>query len=176
MIQGNLDITSTGWAESEFGIVDFGDKRLSKRLLKIADSCANSPESSINQACEDWHQSKAAYRFFQNNAVSESKILDSHITKTVGRAQQYPIILAIQDTSYISYKNHHKTKGLGVIAARIRSKSTNFKTPGLVMHTTFAVTTEGLPIGLLDQKISSMPLLDEAVKELKKEATITHFL
>src|SRR4051812_42121534 len=103
MIKGNLDTPSTGWADSEFGIVNFGDKPLSKRLLKIADSCANSPERSINQACEDWHQSKAAYRFFQNNAVSESKILDSHTTKTLGRAQKYPIILAIQDTSYISY-------------------------------------------------------------------------
>jgi hypothetical protein len=36
------------------------------------------------------------------------------------------------------------------------------------MHTTFAVTTQGLPIGLLDQKISSRPELDEAEKELKK--------
>ena len=145
-----------------------GDKRLSKRLLKIADSFANSPERSINQACEDWHQSKAAYRFFQNDSVSERKILDSHITKTVEMAKEYPTILAIQDTSYISYKNHKKTEGLGIIAARVRSKTTNFQTHGLVMHTRFAVTTEGLPIGLLDQKISSRPLLDEEVKELKK--------
>ncbi len=170
MIKGNLNNPSTGWAESEFGIVNFGDKRLSKRLLKIADSFANSPERSINQACEDWHQSKAAYRFFQNDAVSDKKILDSHITKTIERAQEYLIILAIQDTSYISYKNHKKTEGLGVIAARIRSKTTNFQTHGLVMHTTFAVTTDGLPIGLLDQKISSRPLLDEEVKELKKRS------
>ena len=38
------------------------------------------------------------------------------------------------------------------------------------MHATFAVTTEGLPIGLLDQKISSRPLLDEEVKALKKRS------
>lgn len=58
--------TSTGkWAESEFGIVNFGDIRLSKRLLKIVNSFAESPERSINQACEDWHQSKAAYTFFK---------------------------------------------------------------------------------------------------------------
>ncbi len=170
MIEGNLKNPSTGWAESEFGIVNFGDKRLSKRLLKIANSFANSPERSINQACGDWYQSKAAYRFFQNNAVSERKILDSHITKTVERAKEYPIILAIQDTSYISYKNHKKTEGLGIIAARIRSKTTNFQTHGLIMHTTFAVTTDGLPIGLLDQKISSRPPLDEEVKELKKRS------
>lgn len=175
MIKGNLNSPSPGWAESEFGIVDFGDKRLSKRLLKIADSFANSPERSINQACDDWHQSKAAYRFFQNDAVSESQIRDSHIIKTVERAKEHSTILAIQDTCYISYKNHKKTQGLGVIAARIRSKTTNFQTHGLVMHTTFAVTAEGLPIGLLDQKISSRPPLDEEVKELKKKVIISQF-
>ncbi|HFD2297655.1 TPA: transposase DNA-binding-containing protein, partial [Legionella pneumophila] len=90
MIKGNQNNSSSGWAESEFGIVNFGDKRLSKRLLKIADSFANSPECSINRACDDWHQSKAAYRFFQNDAVSERKILDSHITKTIERAKNYP--------------------------------------------------------------------------------------
>lgn len=160
----------SGWAASEFGIVNFGDKRLSKRLLKISDSFANSPECSINQACEDWQQSKAAYRFFQNDSVSERKILESHITKTVERAKKHTIILAIQDTSYISYKKHQKTKGLGIIAARIRSKATNFQTHGLVMHTSFAVTTEGLPLWLLDQKIYSRPILDETIKELKKRS------
>ncbi|PJE07210.1 MAG: hypothetical protein CK430_14380 [Legionella sp.] len=29
---------STGWAESEFGLVNFGDKRLSKRLLGLGPS------------------------------------------------------------------------------------------------------------------------------------------
>jgi hypothetical protein len=128
MIKGNLSTSTNEWAENEFGIVDFGDKRLSKRLLKIVNSLAESPERSINQACEDWNQSKAAYRFFQNDAVFERKILDSNITKTVERAKEYSTILAIQDTSYISYKNHKKTKGLGVIAARLKSKTTNFKT------------------------------------------------
>jgi len=170
MMTEHFNRSTSGWASNEFGVVDFGDKRLSSRLLKIADSFANSPEKSINQACEDWSQSKAAYRFFQNDSVCEDKILDNHIAKTVGRAKKYSTILAIQDTSYISYKNHKKTKGLGIIAARTRSKSINFQTHGLIMHTTFAVTTEGLPIGLLDQKINSRPALDEELKALKKNS------
>jgi len=161
---------SSGWSASEFEAVDFGDKRLNIRLQKIANSLSESPKASINQACEDWSQSKAAYRFFQNSTVSESKILDSHIIKTIERASAYPTILAIQDTCYISYKNHKKTQGLGVIAARIRSKTTNFQTHGLVMHTAFAVTTEGLPIGLLDQKITSRSILNEEEKALKKRS------
>ena len=169
MEEAHLNISS-GWAASEFGMVDFGDKRLNIRLQKIADSLSDSPESSINQACEEWSQTKAAYRFFQNDAISEGKILDSHVKKTVERASKYSTILAIQDTCYISYKNHKKTRGLGVIASRIRSKTTNFKTHGLVMHTTFSVTTEGLPIGLLDQKITSRTEQDEEENALKKRS------
>lgn len=161
-------ISQSGWAISEFNRVDFVDKRLSDRLVKIADSFANSPEKSINQACENWSQSKAAYRFFQNDSVSESEILDSHVAKTVERSKDFSTILAIQDTSYISYKDHNKTQGLGIISARINSKTTNFQAHGLVMHTTFAVTTDGLPVGLLDQKISSRPRITEEVMELKK--------
>lgn len=165
-----------GWVISEFNGVDFGDKRLSDRLIKIADSFANSPEKSINQACENWSQSKAAYRFFQNDAVSESEILNNHIAKTVERSKGLSTILAIQDTSYISYKDHKKTQGLGIITARINSETTNFQAHGLVMHTTFAVTTDGLPIGLLDQKISSRQPISKEADELKKRVMVKLYL
>ncbi|TSJ81472.1 transposase [Cardinium endosymbiont of Dermatophagoides farinae] len=64
MTQKDLSISSSCWSGHEFSSVDFGNKRLSKRLLKIANSFSASPECSINQACQDWYQSKAAYRFF----------------------------------------------------------------------------------------------------------------
>jgi len=159
-----------GWEFSEFGEVDFCDKRLTTRLIKIAGSFANSPESSINMACESWAEAKAAYRFFQNDSVCEAKILATHTGKTVERISEYKTVLAIQDTCYISYKNHKKTKGLGIIATRIRSKTTNFQTNGLVMHTAFAITTEGLPLGLLDQKITSRPVLSKEIKAIKKSS------
>ncbi len=161
-------INRSGWAVNEFKGVDFGDKRLNNRLIKLTDSFAKSPEKSINQACEEWSQSKAAYRFFQNDAILETKILNSHIAKTIERTEGCDTILAIQDTSYISYKSHKKTQGLGIISARVRSKTTNFQAYGLIMHTTFAVRTDGLPIGLLEQKISSRPPIAEEIKELKK--------
>lgn len=158
------------WALNEFGGANFGDSRLTTRLIKLADHLAALPESSINQACGSWSEAKAAYRFFQNESILESEILNAHVKKTVERTKSYDTILAIQDTCYISYKNHGKTKGLGIIASRIRSKTTNFKTPGLVMHTSFALTTDGLAVGLLDQKIHSRPPLPEGVKELKKKS------
>jgi hypothetical protein len=164
-----FESANTGfWALTELGTAKFGDGRLTERLIKLADHLSAFPESSINQACGSWSEAKAAYRFFQNDSVLEAEILQAHVKKTVERAKPYDTILAIQDTCYISYKNHGKTQGLGIIASRIRSTTTNFKTPGLVMHTSFAITTGGLPVGILDQKIHSRSPIPEDIKELKK--------
>ncbi len=168
-ITNHFKSTDTGfWASTEFGTAKFGDGRLTERLIKLANHLSALPESSINQACGSWSEAKAAYRFFQNDSILESEILQSHVKKTVERTKPHNTILAIQDTCYISYKNHGKTQGLGIIASRIGSKTTNFKTPGLVMHSSFAITTDGLPVGLLDQKIHSRVPIPEELKELKK--------
>jgi hypothetical protein len=59
----------TGWAAEEFSDVNLGDKRLNARLMKICDRFSEFPENPINQACADWAETKAAYRFFQNENV-----------------------------------------------------------------------------------------------------------
>jgi hypothetical protein len=147
-----------GWAADEFDKVDLGDKRLDSRLVKLCDSLSDSPESPINQACEDWHETKAAYRFFQNEHVEVDKIMAAHRDKTSARATNHGTILALQDTSYLIYTNHPKTKGLGNISMKKGKNIDKIYSHGLVMHTCFAVTTEGTPLGLLDQKIFAREL------------------
>ena len=44
----------------------------------------------------------------------------------------------------------------------------SIETKGLVMHTAFAVSTEGLPLGLLDQKIYARLPIDEEIKSIKE--------
>ena len=143
------------WASEEFADVDLGDKRLNTRLMRICDSFSESPESPINQACADWAESKVAYRFFQNDKVEEDEIMAAHCQKTAGRAGKHKTILAVQDTSYIVYTRHGKTEGLGKIALHKGRYVDKIYTNGLVMHTCLAITTKGLPLGLLDQKIYS---------------------
>jgi len=101
-----------GWSSTEFGDTEFGDKRLTKRLVKLSDSL-------VNQACGRSSETKAAYRFFQNENVGVAKILAAHAKRTVERAKNYSTILAIQDTSYISYTGHAKTKGLCKLTSRM---------------------------------------------------------
>ncbi len=109
---------SNEWAKDEFGDAVLGDKRLTDRLVTLADSLASLPESSINQACGSWSEAKAAYRFFQNENVKESDILASHVAKTAERTKAHKRVLVIQDTSYISYTHHKKTSGLGDISRK----------------------------------------------------------
>jgi hypothetical protein len=57
------------------------------------------PESSINHACGDWAETKAAYRFCHNDNVDVQNILAAHRAKTAERAGQQRAVLAIPDTS-----------------------------------------------------------------------------
>ena len=144
---------SNNWAMAEFSEVDLGDERLNDRLIKIANSFSESPESPINQACEDWAETKAAYRFFKNDRVDSEEIFNAHSLKTAKRCQDHPIILAVQDTSYIIYTKHTKTSGLGHISVTKGKNVEKIYSKGLIMHSSLAVTPEGLPLGLLDQNI-----------------------
>ena len=107
-------MNSKDWAKNEFGIVDLGDERLNQRLMKISQSFLDSPESPINKACADWGETKAAYRFFNNDSVNYQDIIQAHAKMTVARSKQEDVILAIQDTTYYNYTSHPETKGLGI--------------------------------------------------------------
>jgi len=141
------------WAADEFKEVDLDDKRLNLRLIKLCDSFSDSPESPINQACADWAETKAAYRFFQNKTVNVERIISAHREKTSGRAASHRIVLALQDTSYLIYTTHPKTKGLGKISMKKGKNIDKIYSRGLVMHTCLTVTTTGTPLGLFDQNI-----------------------
>jgi hypothetical protein len=149
------------WAAEEFTDVDLGDKRLNSRLVRICDRFSESPQSPINQACADWAETKAAYRFFQNENVDVGQILAAHRSKTVERVRKHKTVLAIQDTSYLVYTNHRKTEGLGKMSLKKGKNVDKIYSNGLIMHTCLAVTTKGLPLGVLDQSISARTLNSE---------------
>ncbi len=149
------------WAREELGSVDLGDKRRTARLIKLCGRLAEMPESSINQACSDWAETKAAYRFFQNENVEVQNILTAHRVKTAERARQHRTVLAIQDTSYLVYTSHRQTTGLGQLSLKKGKRVEKIHSQGLVMHSCLAVTTEGVPLGLLDQQIFAREAVPE---------------
>jgi hypothetical protein len=57
---------------NEFIGADFGDARLSKRLLKLVERLAVDPAVSFPEACRTDAELEATYRFFGNEAGSNS--------------------------------------------------------------------------------------------------------
>jgi hypothetical protein len=143
------------WFEVEFKGIDFSDERLNHRLLSIAESLSEYPLSPINQACQSTSCAKAAYRFFANPKTLGEKILACHQEQTCIRAKNEERLFLIQDTCFVDYTSHLKTEGLGKLS-NYREKQNKGK--GLAMHTNFVLNQQGLPLGVVDQKIWSRPL------------------
>ena len=163
-------MNNTSWAKTEFENVDIGDKRLNKRLVKIVDHFISSAESPINQACGSWSETKAAYRFFQNDSIDYKDIVNHHAQITKRRFDNENVILAIQDTTYFNYTDHPKTTGLGILSRFTGKYKKDIITSGLYMHTTMAVNSDGLPLGLLNLKITAREALSKEKIEIKKRS------
>ncbi len=108
------------------------------------------PQGPINKACGGWADTKAAYRLFANPKVSSEEILLAHQLRVIERIIGQPIILAIQDSTSLTYDSYLKTQGLGGIGG-VNHK----KIFGLMMHTVLAVNPDGVPFGILAQRIWS---------------------
>ncbi len=102
----------SNWANEEFSEIQFSDKRLKSRFFKMANQLSKKSEAPINQACEDWADTKDAYRFFNNEKVSAAQIISEHYKRTEERTRNLDTVLVIQDRCYLSYTHHPKTTGL----------------------------------------------------------------
>lgn len=157
------------WAKTQFERLDLGDKRLNKRAQLIACNMMKKPSASINMQSENWSESKGAYRFFDSEKVSFQELIKPHTELVKSKANSLELVLAIQDTCYISYGHHHSVTDLGHIGAE--------ETSGVILHNTLAVNPSSKHpsvIGILDQWIHNRKhSKDEEWKEteLWKEAS-----
>lgn len=109
--------------------------------------------ASIAWACQDWASTKAAYGFLSNPQVNEAEILQGHFQATRERlVRDDAPILMLHDTSEFNYPRDD-TAAIGILhknPVRRKRDGTLQHTIvcGLLMHSSLAVTTDGLPLGL----------------------------
>lgn len=141
------------WAEREVDEGAFKDARLGRRCAGLLKQIGDAMGESIPYACQDWANTKAAYRFLSNARVDEADILSGHFAATRARCDAFegPILL-LQDTTEFSYQRAD-VKGIGITKSvnsgrdkqgRVRSHTVC----GMLMHSSLAVTTQGVPLGL----------------------------
>ena len=93
-----------GWIDREIGECEFRDARLGDRFRKLLGQIGSAMGQSIPLVCQDWANTKAAYRFFSNDRVSEADILAGHFQSTRDRAAATDgLVLMLHDTTEFSY-------------------------------------------------------------------------
>src|SRR2546426_642728 len=137
--------TDTNWAVSEFADAELGDERRTKRLVELANVLGQHPTAALPEACGDGGMLKAAYRFFDNDAIEAQDMLQSHAESTYRRLDQVSLVLAVQDTTEVNWTGHPATEGLGPLGHKACQ--------GLFVHSTLAFTPERVPLGLLAQQV-----------------------
>ena len=148
------------WLERELRHVSFGDKRLVKRLIKTVTCIEGKASGSINQSCRGWSDAKGAYRLFSNKKFDPAEVYSSHYESTQERIKRRKLVFAVQDTSYLDFDSHLKTRGLGSI-----SKAYTKHKMGLMLHSTIMLSVEGLPLGLASQQCWSRAIREETAQE-----------
>ena len=142
-------LSTKSWIDQECDGCNLPDVRLNARLRKILGEVSECIGGSIPFACQDWANTKAAYRFCSNDRVSEEEILRGHFQSTRERAAgiEGPI-LVLHDTSEFVYKREDETS-LGVIGRPgvyhgTSGKLIHHTVRGILMHSSLAVSPEGL--------------------------------
>jgi hypothetical protein len=153
-----MDESHTAWLDGELAACNLADERLTKRLRKLLGQIGGAMGQSIPFACQDWANAKGAYRFLSNGRVTEADILAGHFQSTRDRAgMEEGMIFVLHDTTEFTFQRE-ASAAIGVTksvnsgrdkAGRVRSHTVC----GILMHSSLALTTEGVPLGLAAVKV-----------------------
>jgi len=140
------------WVDDESAACVFKDVRLKGRLVALLKCIAGAVGGSIPFVCQDWANTKAAYRYLSNERVSEVDILAGHFNSTRDRfAATDELALILHDTMEFT-DQRVSTDAIGMTKAinSSRDKAGRLRAHtvcGVLMHSSLIVTLSGLPLG-----------------------------
>jgi hypothetical protein len=139
---------AASWSSQTFGHCAFGDARLTKRLVQIGAQLSSNIGESLASSCEGTTSKlEGSYRFIRNKRVEAEQIGLGGYEHTAKLAQEANLLLAIEDTTTLSY-SHTVRKELG-LTGRYRTAYER----GYIVHTTMLMAAETeKTLGLIAQE------------------------
>lgn len=101
------------WARATFGECELGDRRRTKRLVKLAEQAAARPDGSTPEQTESWGDCKAAYLLFDQDDVTFDEITRPHCDQTRAACRPGDVKLIINDTTEVDFGHSRRATGLG---------------------------------------------------------------
>lgn len=136
------------WADFTFLASDLGDKRRTKRLVNMVCGLAKNIGQSVVQSSADNAAIEGNYRLIRNEHVSAAPIAESGFAATVSLAQSYDEILALEDTTSLTYNRENMPDKLGHTTSAKESKRRGFSVHSILLYSPQQQHT----IGLIEQQ------------------------
>jgi hypothetical protein len=147
------------WVETELAELNLGDKRRNERIMHMVERIAEKPKGSIPRIFNTHAEMTAAYRALRSEAIEPEAICEAAIQACLERVKGEKMVLAIQDTTTFNFTSHPATEGTGPLSdPYIR---------GFLLHDVLAVSTDGVPLGLLHQKLWTRD--EESTRDQRKQ-------
>ena len=141
-------VAQSEWARQEFGTVELGDKRLRERLIRIVEMRSKRPDVSYLEAAAGDRSAAKGYYYFVDSprdTLHPEAMLSGHRQRTIERIMAQDTVLVVQDTTDLNFSKRPHTVGLGPIG----TNQTGAQSLGLKLHSSLALTSDGLPLGVL---------------------------
>ena len=141
-----LTETSEQWAKEQFGHAELGDPRRTRRLVLLASSIAQSPGNAVSNLSLSPAEMEGAYRFIRNDQIEPEAIAEAGYQATAKRAKEHSTLLALEDTTTLSYRHASVKEELGHISDKETSR-------GLLAHSILLFAPEEQSVvGLIEQQ------------------------
>ena len=149
--------------------IEFGDKRLTKRLVRIVEALGARPHDSIPAATATRAEMEATYRFFANEKVTPETILSKHFECSLRRCAEQPVALLIQDTTEVDLTRlTEQVAGAGPLDNDHRF--------GAFVHPLLAMDVGGVPMGFVLAAIWTRTPEQEKLTQRENERKRKHTL
>jgi len=133
------------WARDEFGGVMLADVCHVRRLEAMASSLASRPAGSVAGAFCNEREARAAYEFLEHPDVDWRDVADGSHRACAMRCTEQSLIIAAIDGSSWTFTDTSRSKGLGPVGSRTCGAQ------GVKVMTAYAMSPEGIPLGVLAQ-------------------------
>jgi hypothetical protein len=133
------------FGQRNFGGCQFGDRRRTRRLVRLADQILAHPEDSLPHMLQDPAAYRALCRLANHPAVTHHAVLQPHRQATLDEIRARPgVVLLIHDTTELDFSGRTTLPGLGPIG--------NGGGRGYECHNSLAVDPDsGRLLGLVHQ-------------------------
>jgi hypothetical protein len=149
------------WVIEELASLELGDKRREKRARIMVDQLAQISDSQPD-AAKGKAALKANYRFVDHPRNSPEAILNAHHQASIARTALHERVVLAQDTTVLDLtKPHCQVQGAGPLESDDKR--------GVFLHPLYAMTEEGLPLGVVDEVIWAREAIHTDLTQGEKE-------